>query len=48
MPTTDIQLMVYGQIIEELEDKGFEVKIKLGPVTSQLFIKWILGKKQSR
>jgi len=40
MTTTDIQLMVYGQIIEELEDKGFDVSIKFGPNTTFIYIKW--------
>lgn len=40
MPVTDIQLMVYGTIIEELESKGYTVQIKLGQTTSSLHIKW--------
>lgn len=40
METDELQLLVYGQIIEELEDKEFKVKIRLEANSTKLLIKW--------
>jgi hypothetical protein len=43
MSVKDIQIIVYGRIIEELEDKGFKPKIKFKDEnTTSLIVKWAI------
>ena len=37
---TDIKRLIYYKIIEELEEKGYEVKLQCNETSTVLFIKW--------
>jgi len=39
----DVQLIVYSDIIEELEKEHFAVNIEIGPSYSKLYIRWSAG-----
>jgi len=40
MKKEDIELIVYSQIIESLERRGFEIRINLRPTLTMLWIAW--------
>ena len=40
---TDTRIMVYYYITKSLEDRGYTVKLSLGPEKSTLTVEWIIG-----